>query len=187
MFVSQLKSAIIINLPTKDAMVNSIYTDSNYGDRGYITGLAWTSYAHGYGPYNERSFIQFELSAIPSNATIKSATLTLFGYDHNPLSNSNACYLEEVASSWSETDVTWNNQPSTTTSGRIYLAQSTTPTQDYSIDVRSFIQNWVKGTSDNNGLRLKLDSETHYAKLAFASSDYSISSKHPELVVTYTN
>jgi RHS repeat-associated protein len=156
--------------------------NNNYGAYSPMRAWAWTWSGH---PYYWRFFIKFDLSSIPFGAIIYSANLTLYGVNHNPLTQSNACYLERVTSDWTEMGVTWNNQPPVTATGRVSLAQSTSSTQNYTINVGSLVQGWVNGDYSNYGLRLKLQSETYYTSMEFASSDHSDASKHPKLVVYY--
>ncbi|MCG8307527.1 MAG: DNRLRE domain-containing protein [Cytophagales bacterium] len=156
--------------------------NNNYGN--YTVNRAWTWTWSGQ-EYYWCSFIKFDLSSIPAGATIMSAELTLYGTGHDPLTSSNASYLERVTSGWTEMGVTWATQPMVTTTGRISLAQSTSSTQNYTMDVTSFVQGWVNGDYTNYGLRFKLQTESHYASMEFASSDHTDLNKHPRLVITY--
>ncbi|MBK6839656.1 MAG: DNRLRE domain-containing protein [Bacteroidetes bacterium] len=63
-----------------------------------------------------------------------------------------------------ENTVTWNNQPSTTTTDEVILAQSTSGTQDYTnMDVTPIVQEMVSDQAMNYGFVLKLTNETFYA------------------------
>ncbi|MGQ9514319.1 MAG: CBM96 family carbohydrate-binding protein [Thermoproteota archaeon] len=59
-----------------------------------------------------RSWVKFDLSSIPSGSTIDSAFLTFYVYSHYQASNRiyGAYYSNNDA--WTETGITWNNQPS---------------------------------------------------------------------------
>jgi len=169
------------------AIVNALAypekADNNYG--AYTVNRAW-AWSWSSQNYYWRTLMKFDLSSIPVWANVTSAQLTMYGTNHNPLTNSNACYLERVTSDWSEMGVTWNTQPTVTSTGKISLAQSTSSTQNYTIDVTSFVNGWIGGDYSNYGLRMKLQVENKYASMEFASSDHTDSNKHPKLVITYT-
>ena len=52
------------------------------------------------------------------------------------------------------------------------------------MNVTAMVQQMISGV--NNGLLIKLTNEVQYANLIFASGDNPVTSKHPQLVVTYT-
>jgi len=179
-----------------------IRLDSLHGMCGYIEdfwpntilpansfeGVAWTS---GGFYYVGRSLIRFDLTFIPSNATINSAYLSLY---HNPTpdppgghAGSNSCYLQRVTSNWNEYTVTWNNQPTTSTTNQIILPASGNGTQDYLyIDVKGFISQMVSNPNSNYGLFIKLLTEQTYRNLDFASGHCTDTTLRPRLEINYT-
>jgi hypothetical protein len=173
----------------KDAFIVNTTGTTNYGTNPNFAAIAWTS----GGAFLTRSLLEFDLTSIPTNASVVSANLSLYCNTtsdhtqlHSSLSGSNASYLQKNTSSWTEGSVTWNNQPTTTTTGQITLAQSTTSTQDYTgINITSMVQDWVTNPSTNYGLTLKLITESHYRSMIFASSDHGDSTKHPKLEICY--
>ena len=178
----------------KDAEIFSCvpcgYSTRNFGNIAENCAIAWTKNG---SSHNIRSLIQFDISSIPANATIQSATLSLFfapGSDegkHYGFFGSNSAYIQRITSSWDEHTVTWNTQPTTTTLNRVSIAGSTSATQNYpSIDVAQLIKDMLGDPSHSFGFMLKLQSETVYKKLVFASSDHSNSAIRPKLVVVYT-
>ncbi len=178
----------------KDAEIFSCvkcgYADNNYGTKRDFNAIAWTN--NGYSSI-VRSLIQFDLSSIPANAVINSATLSLYFNPtseegkHVRLPGSNASYLERITSSWSENTVTWNNQPTTTTLNRVSLAGTTSSTQSFtSINVKQLIIDSRNNPNSSFGFMLKLQQETIYKKLIFASSDNATASIRPKLTITYT-
>jgi gliding motility-associated-like protein len=142
-----------------------------------------------------------ELSTIPANATIMRAELKLYGVPTNNIGNScypnspynsncpNTSYIQRVTSTWNEQTVTWNTQPTTTTANQITIPQSTTQWNwnftDTSANLVAMVQDMVSNPTSNFGFMMKLQTETHYKSLVFASSDHSNSALHPELIVTY--
>ncbi len=133
--------------------------NTNYYNQARNLASAWTS---GGSPTFFRTLFRFNLSNIPSGAVIQSATLYLYSdptsttvgpTSNSPTSGSNSVYFEKVASNWGETAVTWNNQPATTTTGRIWQSASTSATENIQVNVTSFVQDWVNSPSANYGMR----------------------------------
>src|SRR5205085_558311 len=102
-----------------------------------------------------RSLIFWDLSNIPSNAIVTSATSTLFwnptsiNAGHSVLSGSNEANLIKVTSQWSEDAITWNTQPSIDTTNQVYVHESTSAQEDYTIDIKSLAQDWISHPSTN--------------------------------------
>lgn len=170
----------------KDARLWDINPSMNYGTEPDFIAAAWT---WGGSSGLLRSLIQFDLSAIPANSTIVSANLSLF---YNSTSTSagqagaNASYLQRVTSTWDESSVTWNNQPSTTSANQILLAQSSATNQSYpNINVSAIVQDWINNPSTNYGFLLKLQNEVQMVSMKFCSSDAADSTKWPALEITY--
>ena len=98
--------------------------------------------------FTSRSLLQFDLSQIPTGATINSAFLSLYGCPGSSntqgSTGSNTCYLQRVTSAWDESTVTWNNQPSTANQNQVTLIQSSSTTQNYlDIDVTVLFQDII--------------------------------------------
>jgi hypothetical protein len=172
----------------KDAFIYEKNPSTNYGNYANFISFAWTFSGT---PYVGQSLIEFDISQIPSNVTITEAQISLY---HNPSSSSagqsgiNESKLKKVTSSWNESTVTWNNKPTTSSSGAIILATSTSAIQDYeNIDLTAIVQDWYTNSSSNNGLMLDITTRNPLASMLFCSSDYSDSTKRPKLVVCYTN
>jgi len=91
-----------------DAYVNSSSSDTNYGDVGYLYVSAISE--------QDFMYVMFNLSSIPSNANITSATLKLYLSSTGgqiywlPADKIGAYYCSD--SSWTELGITWNNKPS---------------------------------------------------------------------------
>lgn len=168
------------------------YDTSNFGNIQEFNALAWTN---GGAISNQRSLIQWNLENIPTNATVQSASLSLYFNStssnasglHSTISGLNNSYLKKITSPWDENTLTWNNQPSVTTVNQAPLPSSTSPTQDYlNINVTSLVQDMITNPATNFGLMLQLDVESYYRCLLFASSDHPNESKHPKLEICYS-
>lgn len=171
--------------------------DRNFGTEETLWMKDWTWNAIGCSGGTIRSLLCFtELSNIPSNAVIVSATLRLYGvtsdrntsYSGAPASYyENTVVVQQVTSPWNENTVTWNTQPSTTTANQFIIPQSTSQYNwnytNSSSELVAMVQNMVSG--NNYGFMLRLQTEQHYRNMVFASSDHPDASLHPELEVTY--
>lgn len=171
--------------------------DRNFGTEETLWMKDWTWNAVGCSGGTIRSLLCFtELSNIPSNAVIVSATLRLYGvtsdrntsYSGAPASYyENTVVVQQVTSPWNENTVTWNTQPSTTTANQFIIPQSTSQYNwnysNSSSELVAMVQSMVSG--NNYGFMLRLQTEQHYRNMVFASSDHPDASLHPELEVTY--
>jgi hypothetical protein len=137
--------------------------------------------------------IEFNLTSIPTNATVSSALLSFY-YSTSLCTNetnhtgSNASYLRRILTAWGELTVTWNTQPTTTTVNQVSLAPLAASLNVLNINVTTMVQDMVTNPSTNFGWMLQLVSEPSSPprKLVFGSSDCPDSTVRPMLVVTYT-
>lgn len=173
----------------KDAYVESRLSSSNFGNHQDFMATAWTNSGT---PTTVRSLIDFDLTSIPSTATITSAYLSLYSYNspfngsHSTLSGPNDCVLQRITSSWAENTVTWDTQPLSTPLNQVSLSASTSSVQNYTnIDVTALVQDMQANPSSSFGFLIKLNTESYYRRMIFASSDNSDASLHPKLVVNY--
>jgi hypothetical protein len=176
----------------KDAYLHSINASQNYGTIAEMNALAWTVSG---SPVTTRGIIQFDLTTIPSGSVINSATLYLY---HNPTSSnanaqhqsssgSNEGVVKRIITSWDESTVTWNTQPNVTDVNQVTIPQSSSPTQDYTLDVTALVQDMVNNPATSYGFQIRLVTESYYRSLIFASSDHTDPTNHPKLVVNYTD
>lgn len=171
--------------------------DRNFATENVLFMKDWTWNAIGCSGGTIRSLLCFtQLDSIPSNAVILSATLRLYGTDidvntsyHGAPSGyySNDVIVQEVTSPWDESTVTWNTQPTTTTTNQFNIPPSTSKYfwnyTNNSTNLVNMVQNMVSG--NNYGFMLRLQTEQHYRNMVFASSDHPDSTLWPELEVTY--
>jgi hypothetical protein len=140
-----------------------------------------------------RTYMKFDLSGIPTGANIQSGTLFLYadsasalGYTGQPTYGSNnAGVIYRVTSSWNKNTVSDANQPSTTTTNSVSLAQSTSTTQNYAVDMTDMVVDWL--SSNNYGFMMKHVQETaYYNSMIFHSSRSPRMDKRPTLKIVYT-
>jgi hypothetical protein len=171
--------------PDKDAALfnYSSWMQTNYATVDKITAGAWTKSGV---PYEYRSLLEFDLSSIPEKALITKADLYLESYGiHEYASQNNATWMYLVTESWDEETVAFYDSVATDTTGKVALARSTSATQDYTVDLKDYIQDWVDGTTTNYGLLYRLQTEQYYARMVFYSSDASDHTKHPKIDLEY--
>ncbi len=169
----------------KDTFTSTYYPNTNVGnaiDLRAKLGIIGTPQIF------EDSFIQFDLSFIPVNATIKCATLQLYKYFYGG-SGVRTVNVYRINSGWDEQTITANNEPSYDT--------TTLDTQQVDIgsagwvswDIKNTIVSWINGGYVNYGL--KLDSTTPVDRFTyttrFYSSDFGNATLRPKLVVNYIN
>lgn len=180
--------------PNVDAAIG--YQGTSFANAGnnYGTATQFAGYdipAAGGGTNRNRALINFDLSSIPSGATIQSAELDLYAFGpigaySGHTGTANSCWLQPITASWAENTVTWNNQPATTTTNQVSLAVSSFATQNYfNIDVTTIIANQYANPTSFYGVMLRLQTEATTNILAFASSDNANSDLHPALTITY--
>jgi hypothetical protein len=174
--VSAASTTITFN-PIRDSYIDSDFPTANYGSEWFVAvGL--------YEPGRIlRALVQFDVSSIPSNATIESAWLRLrictgcFGAD-NPIR------LWRLAGIWWETSVHWSNRPPY--EGSYYdtsTVRCSSAGQWVSWYATNLVQEWVDGTRTNYGLMLMSAQEgTVNDKCLFSRQ----SGSQPRLEITYS-
>ncbi len=141
-----------------------------------------------------RLLLRFDLSGIPSGATIQSAVLELF-YQSTRVSTSEPLRLHRVTRSWTEMGATWrtydviNNW--TSQGGDFDAAIVASATLDGTVNVwkswtvTALVQSWVQGTFVNYGMLLESPSLTGNNERRFVSSESTTTTQRPKLTITY--
>ncbi len=161
-----------------DSYVASGKPTINYGN-------ATALYADGADGTNGRliGVISWDLSAIPSSATVDSGTLTF-----NVFNGSNGSYnVYALNKSWNEGTVTWNSLNPTANLGALVgtLPAGGTGAKQIQLNAAglALLQSWVVGTAPNNGFAI-IDANTSDG-IDLRSSEYGTSGSRPKLTVTY--
>ncbi|HKD61332.1 MAG TPA: DNRLRE domain-containing protein, partial [Terracidiphilus sp.] len=158
--------------PLGDTYSNSARPATNFGSQ---TTLLMQEGANIY--------IQFNLATLPSGASVSRATLRLFA---SGVTTSGSFDVYPVDSSWTESTLNYNNEPSlgaSVTSPPIAVNTSSV-NQFVLIDITSLVQGWVAGTVPNNGIALVLQGTT--GSFSFDSKENKDTSHHPELEIAMT-
>jgi hypothetical protein len=188
-------SVITLNLSQPSADTYLGYFVVNGGDvsnpNSPETGAAaWTS---GGQTAVLRGLLKFDYSAIPANATIVSAKLTLYSTTtplngdliHANAGPDNTMLIQRILGNWSEASTTWSNQPSGDAASQIVIPHTSQAFLDL-VDVD--VTNQVKAMfpNNNNGFLLKLQTEAIYNSRLFYSKKAADASKRPKLVIQYS-
>ncbi len=178
-----------------DTYLDNGETTTNYGTEVRISAGEDNTVARIY-----RTLIKFDLSSIPSNATITSATLSLT-IELDRSSNARDFKLYRVLRDWVEAQATWNiwktsNNWSTAGCGSdgndadLTTAWATTNFSATETGVKSFSINtteftkFINGTYSNYGWLIKADTESDDA-YTFHSSSAGTAGNRPYLTVVY--
>jgi hypothetical protein len=171
----------------KDSEVASINyaVNNNYANEKIHYVYAWTQSGI---PTIIRTFLWIDLSQIPTNATISSAVLQLYHdpvFAAVPVAGDNAFWVERVTQAWAENTITWNNQPTSTTTNRNASPTFSSTDNVFAINVGDVVKD-IFTSGVNNGMVLKLKTEQYYRNVVFGSTENPDPSKRPSLTVTYT-
>jgi hypothetical protein len=157
--------------PSADTFVSSSTPKTNYGPSiSLLVGPGTTSY------------VQFNLSGIPAGATISKATLRLYV---DAVSGSGTLDLFSIASSWSESKVTYNTRPTQQSVSAIVGSSipitSANCNQFLLVDITPLAKGWLNGTIPNNGVALALTSGS--GSFSFDSKESLLTGNGPELEI----
>lgn len=172
---------------TADAPIKSDYPDLNHG------GVNWLAVSRLWPPQTSkkiRSLVKFGLSSIPSNATVTSATLSIyftncggsFSQDINDLN------IARVTGSWTENGVTWNtHKDKFDMSTALYKsAPCNSPNKYLNYSVKTFVVNWLNGSQPNYGIGIYGDEGAGISWIKSFHSKEHGANKPPKLSITYT-
>ncbi|MBI1934205.1 DNRLRE domain-containing protein [Candidatus Peregrinibacteria bacterium] len=135
--------------------------------------------------------VRFDLSAIPSGATITSATLTLVATSVGSASAVKNYGVHRVLADWAEGTVTWNTPGSAAGTHFASSPASTTAVSvvgSYTWDVAGDVTGFVGGSATNYGWRIIWSSNTSGTnkQVDFGTKENGTAANWPSLAVTYT-
>jgi hypothetical protein len=152
------------------------YSNSSHSDTGVNYGSAVLLVVQTGG---NNSYLQFNLSTIPSGATVNKATLRLYV---DALVTNGSFDVYQLNKSWSETTLTYNNAPplgASATGGHPVAVSKVN--QFVLVDITSLVQGWQNGTIANNGIALA--TTTSVGSFSFDSKESIFTSHQPELEI----
>ena len=183
-------TTITVTIPSSsDAQIRS-GSNRNYGNCDYM----WVGE---YGVY--RSLVYFDLSSIPSNATITNAYVTLTAISGSNSGNRDIS-MYRITSDWVEGggcdqtgSVNWISRMSGqnwSSSGGDYSSVISTTTVSgtyyvpYTWDLTQTAQYWHNGIYTNYGVIFIQPNENHYK--VFATKEHTNSDYHPFITISYS-
>ena len=160
---------------------------------GSVRLFTWTNYGN---YYNFRSLMQYQLTQIPTNATVNSAKLYLYsknegtteGVPGSPTyGTNNTVLLQKFTAPWQASTTSWFTQPNVDIASQKVLQQSNKANQDYVVDITDFAQTWVKRPDSNFGFVLKMQTENNpYNSMIFEAGSAVDTSRNLRLEVCYS-
>jgi hypothetical protein len=135
-----------------------------------------------------RALVRFDLSSIPSNATIGSATFSIYLYGCGIYSQTiDDLNIGRNKGSWEESTVNWSNKPSFDTSTVLNkTAPCSSDDQYHNYSIKSFVEGWMAGTFPNYGIVLYGDEAPSESWIKFFSPKEDNTRPDPKLVINYT-
>ncbi|OPG10475.1 hypothetical protein B1R27_02200 [Streptomyces sp. GKU 895] len=173
---------------TTDTWVATNYTDSQ------VSSTELKSGTYNAGDTKARSYLKFDVSDF-AGKHITDTNLALYSYWSSSCSTAGAgTQIRRITSAWSSSTVTWDEQPSTTTTGAITSTAAKgysddCPAGTVNFDIDDIVQSWADG-STNYGIQVRGASETdsltwrRYRSANYVSGDNSV---EPHLTVTYNS
>jgi len=166
--------------------IDDAYTDQNQRNATHnTTALEVSSSTQNK---NEYSFIAFTglLNACPAlaGASIKSATLTLTMTTVPANPKTYTVSRVDPTFTWTQTTLTWNNQPGVVSATSMFASGTTTGTR--TADVTSDVALFASGTT-NKGWRIADLGSTSTDLGVFASAENGTTASRPRLTVTYVH
>lgn len=176
----------------KDSDASSYIPNSNSGNGNFMDPWAWTQ---GGSPSIKRCFVGFDLSSIPTNAIVDSAFFSLYfsqtfldtypGFTTGHVGD-NSFFIKRVTSPWTESGITWNNQPSATNTNQLLIPTATNERQDYpKMNVKNLVTDMVADPTNSYGFMVMHQVESPYKLTALTTSEDNNPHIRPKIQVYY--
>ena len=196
---SAVRICTLTGYPTTTAVMSDSWVDENSKTANKASGT--TLQVQSRLNRNNRIFLRFDLTkcvpTIASSATVKNATLRL-NLATAPTANrtynvnlvTGPC-PEAATTCWTESGLTWNNQPTVAgaATSTLALTSSSAVNQYYSFDVTADAAAVVAGTASNYGWRIADSAEgggTSIIAAFKAKNATSDAAGAPELVIVFS-
>ena len=180
-------SQILDITASADAAPWNEHPSTNYGTLSYLYVGEWS------GGDKGESFINFDLSSLPSRFRVSSAILKLFQYDSdNDWQIPNISVAAELCgASWTETGITWNNKPANAVNTPQALTtvksinEGVNGTNEYQWNITEHMIAVGLGLIPWNGLRLRYTGTSSETAKYFRSREYGTASQRPRLYMIW--
>lgn len=163
-----------------DTFTDSLARDTNYADAESIDVARIGDQTIDI----RRSFLRFNIDAIPGGATILNAELKLVLTNMEISGGTAPTVLKAVDEAWNEGDVTSNNMPAT--SGEFDTVTVTDdPGSTFTWNASGLVSDWVSGARTNNGLAV-MHNDRYTSPANFQSREGPVAAREPQLCVEWT-
>ncbi len=183
---------------TKDAHLVEWHPGNNTGAN---TELEATKHTGVTVNDNKAIVVEFDVSSIPSSATVIAADLSLLLIGQRNGSTPKTLYVHKITGAWIEgmgtgidgqdiPGVDWASRPAFDALSIDDQLIGTVEDTWYTFDIGSAVQSWVSSPLSNYGVILKEDEVSPSGidgSKVFASSEYATLSSRPKLTISYTN
>jgi TGF-beta propeptide len=155
--------------PSQDAYTNSAAPTTNYGAKTLLDVDGAT----------QITYIQFNLSSIPADASVSQATLKLYV---NAVSTAGSFNVDYVNGTWSEGAITYDMAPALGAAIASNVSITTADKNQYIlINITPAVQTWLSGAG-NDGIALVANNSFN---VSFDSKENTKTSHPPELDIAY--
>jgi hypothetical protein len=192
-FVNEAKGLVLRKTLTEAFLkisIGDVFTDATftysenkdtYYGTSFTTGGAPDSEELWYGGWGDHyySFLEWDLSSLPSGGNIKSAKVALY-VNSVPTNNPNIRY-HRVTASWTEAGVTSASNPSFNATQFATPANTRTVGYDLTL-ISAQVRDWRNGVVSNFGMTVR-DTANSDARGAYGSSDNVNVNKQPYIEV----
>jgi hypothetical protein len=186
----QVDSIICTKIAIEDVAIgyhdNYFTSANNYADAPQLAAYCIPGSIGGVNV--NRALIRFDIPKILDTVEILSAKLNLFalgvfdGLSGHSVNNKNGVVLKRVTTPWKVDEVSWDTQPNSTNVDQIALSQPTSFDQNYHLDILNMLPSLQL---NNNGLLLRQVDELPTITMAFCSSNFYESDRHPYVEICY--
>jgi hypothetical protein len=173
-------SKILIPSPYKDAFIATNYPKKNFGCSSPL--FVGTSLLSSNATF--RSMLKFDISSIPKNSAIASATLNMFISRNDYATEPKHLDIHLLTERFSEKEVTWKKHPPFSP-----IVEATTQITDElkvnaKWDITEVLRGWQEGKVPNKGIMVKTRDEYRGSILAFDSRENPNVERRPNLRIT---
>lgn len=186
-----LPQKTVVLQPGNEGIDSYITTDilnsgTNYGNNSTIEVSNWYKHFRTL----EYGYLNFDLSSLPDETPIISASLRLF-VDTINTTNTNAnlpnnLYIRRNTQAWEELTLRWNNSPDSTIFQQTSIPCSTIFSNSYfNANITQMVRHWMSNPIQKFGLLLQLEKHNQTTWIQILSSDYPVAAYRPKLTITY--
>lgn len=167
---------------TEDSRVVYQSPDTNFGSETFFALQGWK----GPPAEKQRSFVKFDISSIPMGVTVNDVDFQVYYWsDAAADSGGRNTLARRITGPWSESTITWNNQPGATDTDEVpFKIPATYGWMNYDAD--AIVQSWVTGSEENYGFLTRFPTERSPGNYAPRFRSWEYTTDRPKLTVNWT-